>query len=230
MNNNLLEEALGEDTVVYCSVQNAVQACMELLGSRTHEIVAVIPVTTPIEVLSGIMRSGSLPIILDLDEDTLQIAHSQLCEVLEELKEGVVMVLPRRLGKDLQEPLRGVIKDYPLIVINEFTPMPQDQHSGDFNIYPLEPWVGCGAVIRSKFDEQIADLKVIRSGALGLGAELPDSLVLKARDSMDKAVPVKRELQLLHQVPEVMSRWMEEPEYPVAEALLRGEYNVKTSS
>lgn len=230
MTNNPLEEALGEDTVVYNSVQNAVQACMELLGARTHDVAAVIPVTTPIEVLSGIMRSGTLPLILDLDEDTLQMSHSQACEVLEELKEGAAMVLPRRIGKDLQEPLKDVIKDYPLIVINEFTPMPQDKHSGDFNIYSLEPWVGCGAVIRSKFAEQIADLKVIRSGALGLGAELPDSLVLKARDSMDKAVPVKKELQLLHQVPEVMSRWMEEPEYPVAEALLRGEYNVKTSS
>ena len=230
MTTNPLEEALGEDTVVYNSVQNAVQACMELLGARTHDVAAVIPVTTPVEVLSGIMRSGTLPLILDLDDETLQIDALQVQEVLEELKEGAVMVLPRRIGKDLQEPLTAVIKDYPLIVINEFTPMPQDKHSGDFNIYPLEPWVGCGAVIRSKFAEQIADLKVIRSGALGLGAELPDSLVLKARDSMDKAVPVKRELQLLHQVPEVMSRWMEEPEYPVAEALLRGEYNVKTSS
>lgn len=223
MNRNPLEEALGEDTLVYNSVQSCVQACLEMLGSRTHDIAAVIPVTTPVSILSGIMRSGTLPLILDLEEESHQIDPEQVSEVLEELKEGAVMILPRLQGKDLTEPLRESIKEFPLIMLNYFTPMPQDKHEGDFNIYHLGPWIGCGAVVRSKFSDQIADLALIRDGALGLGADLHESLVVKARGSMDVSKPAEdRKLQLLHQVPEVMSRWMETPSYPVAEALLEG--------
>ena len=77
-----LDEALGPDYVSYNSVHNAVQACMEMLGARSHMIVAILPVTTEPDILSGIMRSGAHPMLLDTDEDGIFFDPEGLQEVV----------------------------------------------------------------------------------------------------------------------------------------------------
>ena len=218
----LLESTLGDNTVVFNSVQNAVQACMEMLGTRTSTVSVMLPVTTPVDAMSGVMRGGAQPIILDLDEDTLQMDHKQVLEVLQELKDGAVMLLSRSVDKGPTKELREATEEYPCIFLNDFTPHPQDNHWGDFNIYDLSPWIGCGAVIRTNLEEQLKDLKIVRGGVLGLGAELPEVLGLKARESMDAVVPVERDVALLHQIEEIKRRWLDLPSYPVAERAYNG--------
>jgi hypothetical protein len=238
MTESVLEETLGDNTVVFNTVQNAVQACMEMFGSRSHMIAVILPVTAPQEVLAGVIRGGAQPLLLDVTEDGTELSADDLKECLETLDAGAVVCLVRTNHEErFTSELMEFVEDYPTLVINGFAPFTPSSTpaDGDFNLHYLDPWVGTGAVIQTRFTEQISDLKLIRSGTMGLGADLVPQLQIEARNNIRivGAKPFELSGEPLHLVPEISQRWLESPSYPNAERLWRqknGEEEVQEGS
>lgn len=231
---NTLDEALGKDHVSFNSVHNATQACMEMLGARSHMIVTILPVTTEPDILSGIMRSGAHPMLLDTDEDGIFYDPEGLQEALGDLEGAAVVLLPRTASEREPEAVASLLEDIPTVVLNQHTPGAYSwvNAPGDFQLYYLSPWIGCGAVIQTRYEDQLHDLRQIRSAVLGLNAELPEELQRHAMGEwmQDAGLSASVERKPLHLVPEVARRWMEAPDYPNAEAYYERTQNGQEST
>ena len=162
------------------SVQSATQACLELLGARSAPLPVIMSVTAPPDTLSGVLRAGGHPLLLDIDEDTLQIDEKALKEtiaILEEENNIPLVLLTRPLGKPISDSMLEIIKEQPSILDARLLPHPDlsvDDLTCTFNIFDLTPVCGTGALVIHRFLKQIEQLKHVRSGPMGLGASLPE--------------------------------------------------------
>lgn len=192
-------------------------------------IVAILPVTTEPDVLSGIMRGGAHPMLLDTDEHGVFYDPGGLQEALEELEGAAVVLLPRTAAEKEPEAVTDLLKDVPTVVLNQCTPSSYVWLSapGDFQLYYLSPWIGGGAAIQTRYGDQLQDLRQIRSAVLGLNAELPEVLQRQATGEwmLGSCCSVAVDRKPLHLMPEVSGRWMETPSYPNAEAYYERTHN-----
>lgn len=215
-----LEKELGSAYLAFNSVHNAVQACVEILGSRSHMIVAVVPVTISSEILAGIMRGGAHPMMLDTDKEGVFYDPEVLAEALEALDGAALVFLPRTARDKEPEAVSALLEGVPTVAVNYCTPGGYDfLPAASFEIYHLSPWVDQGAVVRTEFAEQLEDLRRVRSGALGLAAKLPlflDQHAAEVGVRPTRSVPASR--KPLHLEPEIARRWVEAPSYPNAES------------
>lgn len=180
---NELENSLAKGyCVAFNSVQSAVQGCLELLGTRETGLVVIMSVTAGPDEMAAVLRSGANPILLDIEEEYLQINPETLKEVLPVLEEdGIVpiMLLDKPVGDEINPAILAEIQDLPSIsVYRGFTnqKMDKDYFSCAFNIIDFTDMVGGGAVIFHSYPEQIKHLKLIRSGIMGMGANMPEGL------------------------------------------------------
>src|SRR5689334_7869041 len=74
------------------SYRTAIQMCLEVLGTRLAPIPVVMSVTAAPSVVAAVLRSGAHPCLVDISEKTLQMDPLILKEVLEELKECIVLL------------------------------------------------------------------------------------------------------------------------------------------
>lgn len=72
------------------SVHAAVLAILEALGSRSLGIPVALPVTISPEIFSATLRSGAVPMVLDIDSN-FRISNSQVQTVIEELGNPVII-------------------------------------------------------------------------------------------------------------------------------------------
>lgn len=178
---NALEEyTCAEFSCAFNGVQTAVQACLELLGTRTAPVPVLMPVTAPPDTLAGVLRAGAHPLLLDVDEETLQIDETQLKEaiaMLEEENNVPIVLLTRPLGKTVPDSLLELIQDQPSILDARVLPHPglsPDELTCTFNIFDLTPVCGAGAIVIHRFEKQVEQLKHVRSGPMGLSAHLSE--------------------------------------------------------
>lgn len=187
-----LESFLGKEyTCATANVQSAVQACLELLGTRSVVVPVILPVTAPPDTLAGVLRAGAHPLLLDIDEDNLQIDADQLKEAIETLvaEENTPIVLFNRpFGNPIEDELLELVQELPTIMDSRLLPSSYlDIHdlACVFNIFDLTTVCGAGAVIIHKFPAQIQQLKQVRSGPMGLSAALPELLAEEALKKLE---------------------------------------------
>lgn len=172
-----LESFFGPTSVVFNTYQSGVTAVLEILGSRIRDLPVVLPVTTSPEVLAGVLRSGAIPFLLDIEPEFYQIDPVLLEEVLEELKTAVVL-LHRPAGLQVNPRLLELCEDLPTIIDTRLPPhlgMKPDC-VGTFTLFDLSPIVGTGSIVIHKYSQQVNELKIVRNGLLGLTAQLNESL------------------------------------------------------
>ena len=162
------------------SVQNAVQAACELLGARIDMVPVILPVTAPPDTLAAVLRAGCHPLLLDIEEDTLQMNPSQLKEVidlLEEEEKVPIVLFTRPAGLPINPALLRMVEDLPSIADTRLLPHPElvgEDVPCSFNIFDLTPICGSGAVVVHAFEDNLPHLKEVRNGPMGLNAMLPE--------------------------------------------------------
>jgi dTDP-4-amino-4,6-dideoxygalactose transaminase len=176
-----LESFIAEEHACAVSTtQIAVQSCLELLGTRTALVPVIAPITLPPDSLSGVLRAGAHPLLLDIDKDTLQMDADQLREVIEILdNEGntPIVLFNRPFGSHISAKLLDLVQDLPSIVDSRLLPhdsLTEDDLPCVFNLFDLTPICGGGAIILHKYVEQVAQLKLVRSGPMGLSGALSE--------------------------------------------------------
>jgi hypothetical protein len=207
-----LEERVP-NSASFNSIHNAVQACLEMLQSRSKELVVLASVVTPTAVMSAVVRSGALPLIVDLDSKYRQLSYKDLREIKEEVSLPMCVILERTVNKDINPSLLESVQDIPVIVVNYFTPTNnQAPLPGHFNVFIL-PY---GALVQSEYE--LADIKNIRSGSLGLCADLDTvSDLYNCGYVADENKPCIRSYSLLHLDNNWKKRWEQQPSYPIAQ-------------
>ncbi len=274
---NKLEKYLGP-AVAFGTYQGSISAILEVLGSRTHLIPVVMPITASPDTIAATLRAGGDPLLLDIRPQTLQMDPGELRTVLDELKTAVV-ILPRPGGQLVDPELLELTKELPTILDSRLPPHADIEDSEcvcTFNVFDLGPVIGTGSVVVHKFEQQLRELKLVRNGLLGLAGNLNDALAafalkrlredpgLQARrnaqatvaghyiellkekyvfpfdqspewpyfivrvENADTAVAhLHHEIEVvkpvfpLHMLSDINRRWVEKPEYPVAEGLWR---------
>lgn len=229
------------------SVQIAVQACLELLGTRTDVIPLILPVTAAPDTLSAVLRSGAHPLLLDIEEHTLQMDVGLLKEAIDLLAQEdkvPVVLFNRPFGDPIRPELLELVQDCPSIVDSRLVPhedLGVDDLCCTFNIFDMTPLCGSGGFIIHKFPPQVRQLKQVVSGFLGLGGLLPELTAEYVVTELKHGIPepldwvkvpnARRAVATLaaegieavvavfplHNLDEVRRRYTEEPEYPVAE-------------
>ena len=168
------------------SVQIAVQSCLELLGTRVDVIPVVMPVTSAPDTLAAVLRAGGHPLLLDIEEEHLQMDPAQLkdaLEMLEEQKRVPVILFNRPFRMPVREELLEIVADYPSV--SDARVVPGEFLSGPdiactFNVFDLSTVCGAGALTIHGFPEQVDQLKLVRSGPMGLDGALPEMLAEEA--------------------------------------------------
>lgn len=180
-----LEQFLGPAAVAFSTYQAAITAILEVLGSRTHDVPVIMPVTASPDTIAAVLRSGASPLLLDIDPATLQLDHLLLTEVLTELPAAVVL-LDRPGGRKVEAALLELVQDLPTIIDTRLVPSLSIEEDcvGTFTVFDLGPVIGTGSIVIHKYSEQINELKVVRNGILGLAAHLTDTLALLAHSQL----------------------------------------------
>lgn len=194
-----LEKHFGPTATAFGTYQAAIASCLEVLGSRTHMIPVVMPITASPDTISGALRAGGSPILLDIRPSTLQLDPAILKDVLEELKAAVV-ILTRPAGQAVDPELLEITEGVPTILDSRLPPHENIKNDCicSFNIFDLSPLVGSGALVIHKFNEQVRELKTVRNGILGLAGSLPDPLSMHVLKTLkaDPTLQERRETQL----------------------------------
>lgn len=272
-----LEQYFGPAAVAFGTYQASLSAILEVLGTRTHLIPVVMPITASPDTIAATLRAGGDPVLLDIRPQTLQIDPDMLRTVLEDLKAAVV-ILTRPAGQPVDPELLKVVGDNPTVLDSRLPPHDKiaEECICTFNVFDLGPVVGSGSVVVHKFAQQVRELKLVRNGLLGLAGNLNDALSAYALKRLKEdpglglrrgtqAIVANRYIELLkekyafpfdqspewpyfvlrvenadtvvahlhadvelvkpvfplHMLSDVNRRWVEKPEYPVAEGLWR---------
>lgn len=168
-----LDAFFGPCAVSVSTYQNAIQVILESMGSRMFPIPVILPVTASPQVLAGVLRSGAQPILLDIERNTLQMSPTLLTEILGELEDGAVIILPRVNGVPVSTELFGACAGFPTIDDSRMIPHPQSQVGrATFTVFDTSIIAGDGAVIFHEHADQLAVMKGIRSAPMGLSGAL----------------------------------------------------------
>lgn len=171
-----LESSLSK--VVPCIVSNTHQASLEavlhVLGCSSSLIPIVLPVTASLSTMAAVLRSGALPVLLDVHEDTLQYDPEVLKDVLQDFDKGCIVFLGHPFGLPVDPALLEVCKDTPTIIDNATLPSSQltkRELVGYINLFRLsEIMMGDGGVVYTSFLDIIQDIDVHRRSVLGLNS------------------------------------------------------------
>lgn len=168
-------------TCVTNGVQTAVQACLELLGTRTSIVPVILPITASPDTLAGVLRAGAHPMLLDIDEKTLQMDPAQLrdaLQLMEEQEQVPIVLFNRPFGSPVSSDLMVQVDDLCTICDSRLIPHPdlvEEDLPAVFNIFDLTPICGNGAAIVHVFHAQVKQLKAVRSASMGLDAALSET-------------------------------------------------------
>jgi dTDP-4-amino-4,6-dideoxygalactose transaminase len=169
-----LEKQLGPASVVFSTYQAAISAILEVLGSRSQTIPVVMSVTSSPDTLSAVLRAGGEPVLIDIRPQTLQMDPGMLRTVLSEIGTAVV-ILGRPAGQYVDPELLELAGDLPTILDSRLPPGNIEVDSCcTFSVFDLGVLAGCGALVIHKYSQQVTELKLSRSGVLGLSASLND--------------------------------------------------------
>lgn len=171
--------------ITFSTYHAAVSAVLEVLGSRGHMVPVVMSITTAPEVLSGVLRAGGDPILLDIQESTLQMDPGLLQMVLKELGAAVVL-LSRPGGQPVDPDLLSQVADLPTI-LDSGLQAKADLNAESictFNLFDLSSYCEVGALLTHKHEVQQKELRSVRNGVLGLSANLPVCLASTARSKI----------------------------------------------
>jgi len=169
----------GKSYIAVSTKQTAIQMCLELLGSRMHAVPCILPITASTEALSGVLRSGAQPLLLDISPETLHLDEKALQMALEELP-GAVVVLSGVAGHPLPESLLEALSDVPTVIDWNIAPRPggmaEEYRTGTFNVYDFVYLAGFGALIECSYERQQQELRMLRDGELGHSGGLPNDV------------------------------------------------------
>lgn len=211
MSRLLLEKKLGRGAVCFNEHQHAVQAVTELLCRQSPLIPFVMPIMARPETLTGVLRGGGAPILVDVDASTGQMQPGLVAEMLEEDDLSVV-VLTRPVNTQIDPKLIEVCANQIVILDSDVL---SEEAPFAFNIYPL---FNLGVLVSTP---DFAELKELRSGRLGMATGLYDDRAAKISEKLEDWTCQRSDKPLpLYRYPEFRQRWIESPDYPVAEQLV----------
>lgn len=195
---NELEKKLADKyCVAFNSTQAAVQGCLELLGTRDTSLVVIMPVTAGPDEMAAVLRAGANPVLLDIDEEYLQINPETLKEVLAVLEEDEIVpivLLDKPVGDVINPAILEQIQELPSIsVYRGYTnqAMDRDYFPCAFNVFDFTDMVGSGAVVFHSYPTQVEHLKLIRSGVVGMAANMPESAASMATTLLDNPLDIE---------------------------------------
>ena len=192
-----LEKTLSRGhCVAFNSVQSSIQACLELLGSRLAEIPVVMPVTAGPDELSAVLRAGAAPLLVDINESTLQLDPDKLSEILKVLEDEqlVPVVLTDKIDGTVDQAILDLIQDLPSIGVYRGelnTEMAEEYFSCAFNVVDTTTVAGSGAIIFHSYPNQIDHLRLIRSGIMGMNANMPESVAGRVSLLLDNPIDLE---------------------------------------
>lgn len=201
-------------TCVTNGVQTAVQACLELLGTRSSVVPVILPITASPDTLAGVLRAGAHPLLLDIDEETLQMDPAQLQEAIELLAQDEkvpIVFFNRPFGSPVRPELLDQVEELCSVCVADVIPHPdlvEEDLPAVFNIFDLTPVCGNGAAIIHVFHAQVKQLKAVRSAPIGLDAALSETQAKHVLANL-KSFPLEVSLYK-----NVVCSFLEEPEAP----------------
>lgn len=170
-----LESRFGPTATVFSSHQAGIAACLEVLGTKQSEIPVILPVTSSGPVISAVLRAEGNPILLDIRPDTLQMDPENLRSVLAEVEVAVV-ILGTPLGRPVDPALLELTKNEVTILDSTIYCDPTAYSKCSFNVFDMASYCGSGTLVIHKYKEQVSLLKRIRSGLLGMEADISETL------------------------------------------------------
>ncbi len=168
--------------LAFNSSQAAISASLEILGSRFQPISVIMPVNAPYDALMGVIHANARPVVTDINDFDFQADTDQVKEALEGLPEAVVY-LNRPGGLPVNAGLLEAVQDVPTICDSRILPL-EDEMLFTFNIYDLSVMVGEGAVLYSKNEEQLNDLKQVRADTKTELPEISSALAYQRQPQM----------------------------------------------
>lgn len=182
-----LEAFFGPTAVIFSNQQAAIQATLEILGSRESDLPVVLSIASTPDVVAAVLRSGASPFLLDIDATTLQMQPELLKEALSQLPADTVVLLDSLLGLDIDQRLLDLCEEVPTIGLPNRIP-----HKGltdkdclcSFSIFDMQSAFGEGALLVHRFSDEVRALKLVRSGMLGLGAGLSEAKSLQILEEL----------------------------------------------
>jgi len=168
------ERYFGKKSVVVDSAQRAIQISLELLNSGVKGFPVVMPVTAPPAVVGGVLRSGAVPLLLDIDKSTFNMDPSLFKEAINELGDGMVTLFCEIGGQPIPKELLDILKPYSVTILYSPThPRNEAQaYPYTFMIKDLNKMIDKGAVIYHDYEEQLSMIYAARDGVLGHDAKL----------------------------------------------------------
>jgi len=184
-----LEQYIGPTAVAFASYQSAVGSILEILGSRTVDTPVIMSIAASPVILAAVLRAGATPFLLDIDPGTLQIDPEAVQEIIDEVKTPV-FIFDRPGGQPVDPRLLELAADFVTIVATKLVPRVDSESDcvGSFTVFTLQSVVGSGAIVQHKYQEQVKELKQVRSGILGMSENLNETLAalaLKRLKSVD---------------------------------------------
>lgn len=168
------EKSFGLNTVVVDSAQRGVQICLELLNSGVKGFPVIMPITAPPAVVGGVLRSGAVPLLIDIDPLTLDMDPDLFKEAVKEFGDGMVTLFCEVPGQSIPDNLLSLLQPHSVTLL--YSPTYPRAEVGaaphTFMIKDLKKLVDKGAVIFHDYEEQLSLLYAARDGVLGHDAKL----------------------------------------------------------
>ncbi len=158
-------------SVLFSSAHLAVQACLEVLGSRHTPMVAVLPVYVSADVASGVLRAGVQPVVLDINAKDSQVRDDVFWAVKEELKVDPILICELDLDSSVSEGTEYLCQEFTAIAVFNCTLTESYYTLGQFSIYRL-PYDT--ALVLTNDDADYNMLLQVRDSSVGIGGKLPD--------------------------------------------------------
>ena len=168
------DEHFGTNSIVVDSAQRAIQISLELLNSGVKGFPVIMPVTAPPAVISGVLRSGAVPLLLDISPVTLNLDAELYRAAHEEFGDGMVTLFCEVPGQPIPQELLDSLKPHSVTILYSptFPRAETNAYPHTFMVKDLHKLVDKGAVIFHDYEEQLALMYAARDGVLGHDARL----------------------------------------------------------
>ena len=176
--------ASGTSGVTIDSPQRAVQICLELLNSgvkgfarvtsQRTRFPVVMSITAPPAVVGGVLRSGAVPVLLDICPKTLNIDPELYKTAREEFGDGMATLFCEVGGQPIPDALLSQLEAHSITLLysDTYTGKEERAFPYTFIVKDLHKVIDKGAVIFHDYEDQISLIYAARDGVLGHDAKL----------------------------------------------------------
>lgn len=186
-----LERKLGKGHLGFNSVQNALQAVLEALGTTASPVPVVMPITAPPDSFAAVLRSGAQPIMMDIDRDTLELSVNAVEMATTELESCVFLVNSPTGHQNL--PLDEALAEQ-VVIWDSRIPQSCAPEYVAFEVLDMTDIAGSGAVVCHHYLDQLKVIQQVREGVGGLSAVMPEPVAALCEERLSLDLSKREEV------------------------------------